>query len=543
MPIWSHVSLWEPIAAAQPHEPAFFHGSRLVTWAEFDREADALGAAFLDAGLQRHSKMAAYLYNCPEYMTAYYAAFKTGVAPVNTNYRYGPEELAYLFDNADAEAVIFHAGFADRLDAIRARLPKVKLWIAVDEPGFTAPDWATRYADIVARPLKQRPTRGAWGVSGDDQLLLYTGGTTGMPKGVMWRQEDLFGIGGWGANPLLGLEPMTRPEEAVERLAYVPRPRLLVACPLMHGTGQFSALAGLNAGGSCVYLPSRKFDPIEFWTEVERTKATRLIIVGLAFCAPMLDALEAEPGRWDLSSVLGMVSSGAMWSHENKQALLRHMPQATLTDSFGSSEAVGLGASVSTAGDEAKTARFLMGPNTAVFREDGTRVPPGSGERGMVAITGHLPLGYYKDEEKTARTFKMFEGQRWSVPGDWAEPHEDGTLTLLGRGSQCINTGGEKVFPEEVEESLKRHPSVRDAAIVGVPDARFGERICAIVELEPGARTPNLADLSAHVRGELADYKAPRALVLVETIGRAPNGKMDYKKMKEVALAHLESAS
>jgi fatty-acyl-CoA synthase len=252
----------------------------------------------------------------------------------------------------------------------------------------------------------------------------------------------------------------------------------------------------------------------------------------------MLEALEAEPGRWDLSSVLSISSSGSMWSQENKRGLLSHCANATIFDSFGSSEAVGLGASTSTPGAEAPTAAFMLGPTCAVFTEDGRRVAPGSAERGLVAVSGFLPMGYYKDPEKSARTFLTFEGIRWSVPGDWAEVNEDGSLKLLGRGSQCINTGGEKVFPEEVEEALKTHSHVRDAVVVGVPDSRFGERICAVVEPD-GEAELELADLSAHVRSRLAAYKAPRELVVVDSIGRAPNGKVDYKASRARALKAL----
>jgi fatty-acyl-CoA synthase len=312
----------------------------------------------------------------------------------------------------------------------------------------------------------------------------------------------------------------------------------LVACPLMHGTGQFSSFITFINGGTVGLLPSRKFNAIELWNEAERLKASGIVIVGLAFSTPMLEALEANPGRWDLSNVKGMSSSGSMWSQENKRGLLQHVTNAVIMDSFGSSEAVGMGISASAPGAEAQTAAFMLGPNCAVFTEDGRRVEPGSGERGLVAVTGFLPAGYYKDEAKSAATFKVIEGIRWSVPGDWAEVNADGTLKLLGRGSVCINTGGEKVFPEEVEEALKRHAAVRDAVVVGVPDARFGERICAVVEPEAGEE-PTLADLSEHVRTQLAHYKAPRELVVVESIGRAPNGKVDYKAVKDRALAAL----
>ena len=537
---WKVADVWEAIAKKTPDRPALIQGDRVVSWEEFDRRADALAAAILSGGASADAKVAAYLFNGPEYLEVYFAAFKAGIAPINTNYRYGGEELVYLFDNADAEVVVFHAGFAPTLEAIRSRLTKVKLWIAVAEPGVPAPAWASDYETLVASAQTLRPVKAPWGRSGDNLLLLYTGGTTGMPKGVMWRQDDLFNVLGAGGQAARGVPPVTSVEEAADRLdPGGPRPPLtLVCCPLMHGTGQFSAFITLNQGGAVATLPSRGFSAIELWNEAERLRVDGIVIVGLAFSTPMLEALEAEPGRWDLSSVLSISSSGSMWSQENKRGLLRYCVNATIFDSFGSSEAVGLGASSSTPGAEAETAAFVLGPTCAVFTEDGRRVAPGSGERGLVAVSGFLPVGYYKDPEKSARTFLTFEGVRWSVPGDWAEVNADGSLKLLGRGSQCINTGGEKVFPEEVEEALKTHPHVRDAVVVGVPDSRFGERICAVVEPD-GAIELDLADLSAHVRERLAAYKAPRELVVVDSIGRAPNGKVDYKASRMRALRAL----
>ncbi|WP_293677819.1 AMP-binding protein [uncultured Phenylobacterium sp.] len=541
---WTLAEIWEAVAAAQPDRAAVIQGERVITWAQFDARSDALAAHFIAKGMSQQAKVAAFLYNGPEYLESYFAAFKGGFAPVNTNYRYGPEELVYLFDNADAEAIVFHAGFSEMVDQIRPRLPRVKAWVSVAEPGHPTPAWADDYETVVAKIPARRPVRAPWGVSGEDLLLLYTGGTTGMPKGVMWRQDDLFQVLGAGGNAALEIPPATSIEELITRHAAPDhqRPISLIAAPLMHGTGQFSAFISFFNGGSVVVLPSRKFDAMELWNEVERLKATGVVLVGLAFSTPMLEALDANPGRWDLSSVRSMSSSGSMWSYENKRGLLRHIPAAVIADSFGSSEAVGLGASASAAGAEAQTAAFMLGPNTAVFTEDGRRVVPGSGERGLVAVTGFLPMGYYKDEAKSAGTFKIIEGIRWSVPGDWAEVNTDGTLKLLGRGSVCINTGGEKVFPEEVEEALKRHAAVRDAVVIGVPDARFGERICAVVEPEAG-EAPTLSDLSEHVRTQLAGYKAPRELVVVDSIGRAPNGKVDYKAVKERALAALGAAA
>ena len=535
MTAWNYADIWEAVADAVPDRPAQIQGERVFTWREFDRRADALARALLDAGLQRQAKVAAYLYNAPEYLETYYAAFKAGLAPVNTNYRYVEGELVYLFDNADAEAVVFHASFAPTVELIRSQLPKVKAWIAVAEPGHPVPEFALDYDAIVSRTADR--VKPDWGRSPDDLLILYTGGTTGMPKGVMWRQDDLFQVLGGGGNAALGIPPAESHDEVAARAAAAPPAVLIAAAPLMHGTAQFSAMGALTAGGAVACLPSRRFDAAEFWDEAERLKATSGAIVGLAFAGPLLQALDAEPNRWNLSSMIRLGSSGVVWSMENKQGLLKHLPQMVIFDSLGSSEAVGLGASNSQAGETAETARFMVGPNSAVFTEDGRRVEPGSGERGHVAVSGFLPVGYYKDEEKTARTFKTFEGRRWSVPGDFATVEADGSLKLLGRGSQVINTGGEKVFPEEVEEALKRYPGVLDAAVVGVPDARFGERICAVVEMAD-ASAPTLEQLSAKVRETHAAYKAPRELVLAP-INRAPNGKLDYKAVRTLAMERL----
>ena len=544
MSSWTFADVWEAIARAQPDHPAFVQGERVLTWGQFDARADALAAHMIAAGLDRQAKVAAYLYNGPEYVESYHAAFKGGFAPVNTNYRYGPEELFYLFDNADAQAVVFHSSFTEMLEAIRGRLPSVKAWIAVAEPDHPVPAWATDYDAIVAKVPAQRPVTAPWGRSGDDLLLLYTGGTTGMPKGVMWAQDDLFNVIGAGGNALLGIPPAVDIDDLIARIRSPEhmRPTTLIACPLMHGTGQFSNLISFNAGGTAAYLPSRRFNAKELWDETDRLGASNIVIVGLAFSTPMLEALEANPGRWDLSTVKAMSSSGSMWSQENKQGLLSFAKNAMIFDSFGSSEAVGLGVSASAPGAEAKTAAFTPGPNCVLFTEDGRRVEAGSGERGLVAVSGLLPRGYYKDPEKTAKTFRTFEGVTWSVPGDWAELNADGTLKLLGRGSVCINTGGEKVFPEEVEEALKTHAVVRDAVVVGLPDPRFGERICAVVETD-GAARPTLAELSEHVRQTLAGYKAPRDLVLVDSIGRAPSGKVDYKAIKDRAVSALAATA
>jgi len=542
MALWNYADIWEIIADAQPEQRALIQGERVVTWGEFDHQADALAQALVTAGLTHQSKVACYLFNCPEYMTATFGAFKAGLVPFNVNYRYASEELYYLLDNADCEAVIFHAEFADRLAPILSRLPKVKLWLAVPRFGHAVPDWAQDY-DAVAAQSAPHHYRAPWGRSEDDLLIIYTGGTTGMPKGVMWRQRDVWGAANYGANPALGVAPLESPDQAGKRAVAGYHPVSLIAPPLMHATGYMGAVYALSMGGTAAFLTSRKFDAVELWNEVERLKVSRISGVGMAFFTPMLEALDANPGRWDLSSVKAIGSSGAMWNVENKRGLIRHLPQVTLMDSFASSEAFGMGVSTMTAAGESPTAKFVLGERAAVFTEDGRRVTPGSGERGRSAVSGFVPVGYYNDPKKSAETFPTIEGKRWSMPGDWATVEADGSVTLLGRGNQCINTGGEKVFPEEVEEALKRHPAVRDAAVVGLPHPRFGETICAVVELKKEATHPVEPELTAFVRSQLADYKAPRTVLFVDSVGRAPNGKLDYKAVKALAIGRTTAGA
>jgi fatty-acyl-CoA synthase len=508
-------------------------GDRRFTWADFDRRADALAADLIAAGLGHQSKLAAYLHNGPEYLEAYHAAVKAAMVPVNVNYRYGPSELLYLLDNADAEAVVFHAQFAPVMDGIREKLGRVRRWYVVSD-GFDLPDWAVPYEDVVtARTERVRP---AWGRSGDDLLFLYTGGTTGMPKGVMWRQADLVGVLGGGGNPLVGLPPAAGLDELRARIsdgkgAIVQLP----ACPLMHGTGQFSAFLAMNLGGTVVTIPDPKFDAAELWATAVAEGVQAIAIVGDAFARPMLAELDAHPAQYDLSKLRLINSSGVMWSQEVKDGLLRHIPQVFLFDSLGSSEAVGMAVSVAGAGLSATTARFGLGEGVRVLGPDDGDIRPGSGEVGVIALPGYLPIGYYKDPDKSARTFRVIDGKRYTIPGDCATVDADGTIHLMGRGSAVINTGGEKVYPEEVEEVIKRLPEVLDSVCVGVPDERFGERVCALVQLAPGASLEPQA-VSDAVRAELAGYKVPRVVHFIDNIGRSPAGKVDYPGLRQKAV-------
>ncbi len=531
MPGWNFADVWEVIASRLPDAQALVHGDRHISWADFDRRANGVAAALLAGGLADQDKVAQYLYNGPEYIESMFATFKAGLVPINTNYRYQDDELVYLWDNADCAAVVFHGSFTATIERIRDRVPGVTLWLWVDDDSGPCPEWATSYEDAAAAGGER--VEAPWGRSGDQILMTYTGGTTGMPKGVMWRQDDLFRNLVTQLNPVLGgAEPGP---EVVRQQITAPGPVGMAACPLMHGTGLYTQLIILTVGGSSVTLLSRRLDVEEMFDTVERERVNQISIVGDAFAKPMVRTLDENPGRWDLSSLFLVVSSGVMWSEPVKQALLKHQPTMLLVDVFSSSEAVGMGSSISSGANASETATFRLGENTIVISDDGLRVEPGSGVIGRVAVGGYQPIGYYKDPEKTAATFIEFEGRRYSCPGDYATVEADGTLTLLGRGSVVINTAGEKVFPEEVEEVLKTYPGVRDAVVVGVPDDRFGEAVTALVEAGPEADIPP-EDLIAHVRGKLASYKAPRHVVVVDTIGRAANGKVDYKRLKAFAI-------
>jgi len=533
---WNYADVWETVADVQPDSIAVTQGARNVTWREFDRGADGIARFLLDLGAVQQDKVAIYLYNSPEYLQTTFGAVKVGLVPVNTNYRYGDDELSYLWENADAIAVAFHGAFADRIEGILDRVPGVKGWLWVDDGSGPCPDWATPYEDAAKSAIDR--VSAPWGRSGDDLYMLYTGGTTGMPKGVMWRQDDLFAR---LIDSAVRHYPVDGGIEAV-RSALEASPggvTILPACPLMHGTGNFPSNTVLAEGGRVCLLESRKYDPTELLDTIEREQVNAVVWVGDPFARPLLAALDERPGGWNLSSLMMIISSGAMWSEPVKEALLAHHPGMLLVDAFSSSEALGMGVSVSASGAAAKTASFTLGPDVKVLTDDGRPVEPGSDEVGVLALGGRNPLGYYKDEEKSERTFRMIDGVRYSIPGDFAQVGEDGTIHLLGRGSASINSGGEKIFPEEVEEALKTHPAVRDAVVVGVPHPTYGEQIVAVVEPHPSAADPGEADLITHVKGRLASYKAPRRVRTVTTIGRAPNGKVDYKRHRAESMDEL----
>jgi acyl-CoA synthetase (AMP-forming)/AMP-acid ligase II len=520
---WTYGELWETVADALPGAPALVQGDRRLTWADVDRRADGVAVALVAAGLSRQSKVAQYLYNCPEYLESVFACFKAALVPVNTNYRYVDDELVYLWDNGDVEAVVFHGVFAESCARVRSRVPDVRAWFWVDDGSGPCPEWAVPYESAAGAPPPAR-YRPSWGRSPDDLVLFYTGGTTGLPKGVMWRQDDLFIVGNRTAKLRY---PIEGGYEAAAAMLTAPGPVHLPAPPLMHATGSITSFAAWGSGGSVVLLAGRSFDAAELFDTIVRERANSVVMVGDVHGKPMLDALDARPDHWDLSSVRVLSSTGSMWSAPVKERLCTYFPRALLVDTLGSTEAPGIASSVTRPGQAATTAIFAVTDDTRVVAEQGDRwIVAGSGERGLVARRGATSLGYYKDEAKTATTFRTIDGQRWLVPGDWATVEADGTITLLGRGSGTINTGGEKVFPEEVEEALKAHPSVRDVVVVGVPDERFGETVCAVIEPEPGP-APALDELVAVAKQHLAAYKAPRRLLVVPSLERLANGKVD----------------
>jgi fatty-acyl-CoA synthase len=533
---WNLATVWESVCDALPERVALVQGERRHTWREFDDRAARLAQVLVEAGLGPDSKVASYLYNGNEYLEGLFATFKMRGVPVNVNYRYLEDELVYLLDNSDAEAVLFHATLGERVANVRDRASKVKVWIEVDDGG-PHQDFALRFEDVVAgadpMPRIER--------SGDDLYFLYTGGTTGMPKGVMWRCEDLWGSLAEATFALAGHAVPERADAVGSTAkAIVDGGRdgaHLPASPLMHGTGAFTTFQSLFAGARIVTLVGRHFDPHELWQTVQRERVTQMAIVGDAFAKPMLRALEEAEERgepYDISSLQLVISSGVMWSAEVKRGLMAR-GSFLCYDSLGSSEGVGFANSIAAPGMEQETAKFTIGAAARVFKDDGEEVVPGSGEVGLLAVGGHIPLGYYKDESKSAATFRVIGGERWSIPGDFARVEADGTITLLGRGSVVINSGGEKIYPEEVEEAVKRHPAVADCLVVGVPDERFGEAVTAVVELKPGAEAT--ADEIGASLDALSRFKHPRHFVFVPQVLRAPNGKADYKWAKQTATA------
>ena len=507
--------------AIDPDLPATVHGDAVTSWRDFDARTSAIAAAAIAAGAVPGDRIAHLMRNSPAYLETTIAGFKARLVHVNVNYRYTGEELFYILDNSAAAVVVYDAEFAALVASIRHRLD-TKLYLQVG--GETA-DFAHDF-DTVAASGKTMPPQDH---DAGDMLFIYTGGTTGMPKGVMWEQGALWGNMRASANP--GGDP---PENLADQLANIAagrgRNRSLVLPPLMHGTGMIIAISTLARGGTVVTVPGDAFEPELAVETCARLACDYAVIVGDAFGRPLLRALDA--GHGSIATLAVMISSGTMWSPETKAGLLRHAPAMLVADALGSSEGLALGMSAQTSANAGAPTKFVADGNTLVLGEDMQPVVPGSGIMGKVARRGMIPLGYWRDPVKSAATFVTVDGVRYSMPGDFALVEADGSFTLLGRGSQCINTAGEKVFPEEVEEALKTHPAIDDALVFGVADEKWGQAVTAVVE----AHGPVDVDtLRAHVRQRLAGYKTPKKIVIVAKVPRAPNGKADYATAKVMA--------
>ncbi|MGW4855578.1 acyl-CoA synthetase [Streptomyces sp. NPDC004288] len=502
---------------------------RRLTYAALDAAANRIAHHLIDAGLRPGEHLGLHLYNGVEYLQTVLACLKARIVPVNVNYRYVEEELVYLYRDADLAALVFDAEFTGRVAAAQPQTEKLRHLVRVGTPPEDAP--ALDCVPFAEAEAAGSPGRGFGTRSPDDLFVIYTGGTTGMPKGVLWRQEDLFFAGLFGGDP--SGEPVKRPEELAERVAaggagitFFPAP------PLMHGTSTLTAFIALNYGQRVVL--HRKYVPEEVLRTLEKERVSSISLVGDAMLRPLVDALRGPLRGTDLSALFSLSSSGAIMSETVRAQLQELMPNVLLLNNFGSTESGSNGRATDDSGP-AKGFRLHVNERTQVV-DPATRLPVAPGETGRLAQRGHVPLGYYNDPAKTAETFFERDGVRWVLLGDMATVDASGVVTVLGRGSQCINTGGEKVYPEEVEQALKSHPDVYDALVAGVPDSRWGNHVAAVVQLREGAAALDLDSLQVHCRRQLAGYKVPRQLVLTERIQRSPSGKADYRWARAVAV-------
>jgi len=525
--------LFESVVDVVPEREALVYvdhpgtgAERRLTYAELDAAANRIGHHLIDAGIRPGEHLGLHLYNGIEYLQTVFGCLKARVVPVNVNYRYVEDELVYLYRDADLVALVFDAEFDGRVAPALPQCPDLRHLVRVggDGEGPAAVPFAE--AEAGGSPGRGFPVR-----SGDDQFIIYTGGTTGMPKGVMWRQEDLF-FSGLGGGAPTG-EPVSKPEELAERVAaggsgitFFPTP------PLMHGTSTLTSFIGFNFGQRVVI--HRKFAPEEVLRTVEKEQVTSISLVGDAMLRPLIDALNGPMKGTDCSSVFSVSSSGAVMSETVRRQFQELLPNTMLLNNYGSSESGFNGTATADSG-AGQSFRIRVNSRTQVV-DPATHEPVAAGEVGRVAQCGHVPLGYYNDPKKTADTFFEKNGERWVLLGDMATLDEEGVVTVLGRGSQCINTGGEKVYPEEVEQALKSHPDVYDALVAGVPDAKWGNHVAAVVQLREGAARPSLEDVQSYCRTHLAGYKIPRQLVITEAIRRSPSGKADYRWAREVAV-------
>jgi acyl-CoA synthetase (AMP-forming)/AMP-acid ligase II len=524
--------LFESVADVIPDKPALVSGDRRLTFAELDARANRVANALVARGVRAGDHVGLYLYNGAEFLEGMLGAFKIRAVPININYRYVEEELAYLFSNADLVALFAQRELVARAHAVRDRVPTLRMMIAVEDDGRSVTEGeALPYEPLLAAASSERRFGPR---SGRDHYIIYTGGTTGMPRGVIWQHEDVFFAGLQGGNA--GGPPVERPEEVAELVAAKEDAlTFMPAAPFIHGAAQWAALIGFFGGGKVVLSPGRSFDAARMCELVGSERINTITLVGDAMARPIVEALRAPGASYDMSPLLVIASAGAVLSDAVKDALQELLPNVMVLNNFGATETghQGMGGFGEASGGKP---RFAMDESNTVLGEDNKPIALGSGVVGRLARRGRLPVGYYKDPAKTAATFVTIDGERWVIPGDLATIEEDGRITVFGRGAVCINTGGEKVFPEEVEAALKAHPGVLDAVVVGVPDDKWGQRVAAVIQARPGADV-TLASVEAHCRSFVAGYKIPRQVALVEQVVRHPSGKPDYRWAAEAARA------
>jgi acyl-CoA synthetase (AMP-forming)/AMP-acid ligase II len=535
VPGFNLADLFERVADAVPDREVIVSPDRRLTFAQLEERSNRLANALTDLGVSAGDHVGLQLLNGSEYIEGMLAAFKIRAVPINVNFRYVEAELKHLYDDADLVAVIHHQQFSPRVGAVAPDAAKVQhLLVVPDDSGAAIADGAADYEATLAAASADRPDGAAR--TGDDHYIAYTGGTTGLPKGVVWRQEDIFFAAMGGGDVFQSGNFIATPDELLERLPETGG-TILTTPPLMHVSAQWGVFHSLMAGGRIVFPPQGRFDADAIWSLVASEGVNILTIVGDAMARPLADAQEAAAAKhaaYDVSSLFVIGSGGAVLSATAKERLAKILPSLMIVDGFGSSETGVVGSKLHTAGDQTAAPKFTVNAQTQVLGDDNRPVEPGSGQVGRLARKGHVPLGYYKDEAKTKATFVEVDGERWVLPGDNATVDADGTVTLLGRGSTSINTGGEKVYPEEVETALMTHDSIGDVIVVGVPDERFGERVVAVVMPAAGT-TPSLEVLQEHARTALAGYKIPRELIVVDAVERTPAGKPDYKWAKATA--------
>ncbi len=517
---------------AVPDRVALICGDEQITYAQLEEKANRLAHYLIDHGVKKDDKVGLYCRNRIEIVIAMLGIVKAGAILVNVNYRYVEGELKYLFENSDMVALVHERRYADRVANVLPETANVKTVLVVEDG---SDDEYQRYGGVefYSAIAKGSPERDFGERSADDIYLLYTGGTTGFPKGVMWRHEDIYRVLFGGTDFATG--EFVKDENDLAKAAAENPPMIRYPIPpMIHGATQSATWMSIFAGQTTVLAP--EFDADAVWRAIHDHKVNLLFFTGDAMARPLLDALQGaqDSGEdYDLSSLFLLASTAALFSTSIKEKLLELLPNRVITDSIGSSETGFGGTSIVAKGEHHMGGpRVTIDHRTVVLDEDGNEVKPGSGVRGVIAKKGNIPVGYYKDDKKTAETFKSYNGVRYAIPGDYAEVEADGTVTMLGRGSVSINSGGEKIYPEEVEAALKGHPDVFDALVVGVPDPRFGQHVAAVVQPREGAR-PTLAELDSFVRSEIAGYKVPRSLWYVDEVKRSPAGKPDYRWAKD----------